>query len=141
MTYPQNCQYLQVGYSPLLNWSNSVIKLCVFDTPMRPTKCELIFVHIGIKFSDEKSSPSQTGHVLWNAYFINKLFLHCMCHLLCKHDGILKKLKIKSIKEVADNNETLILSTKNVIFPSTLYFKFQVSKQIKNDYSQKNALV
>lgn len=49
-------------------------------------------------------------------------FLNCMCHLLCKHDGILKKLKIKSIKEVADNNETLILSTKNVIFPSTLYF-------------------
>lgn len=50
------------------------IKLCVFDTPMRPTKCELIFVHIGIRFSDEKSSPSQTGHVLWNAYFIDKLF-------------------------------------------------------------------
>lgn len=122
MTYPQNCQYLQVGYSPLLNWSNSVIKLCVFDTPMRPTKCELIFVHIGIRFSDEKSSPSQTGHVLRNAHFINKLFLHCMCHLLCKRDGILKKLKIKSIKEVADNNETLVLSTKHVIFPSTLYF-------------------
>lgn len=68
-------------------------------------------------------------------------FLHCMCHLLCKRDGILKKLKIKSIKEVADNNETLVLSTKHVIFPSTLYFWFQVSKQIKNDYSQKNALV
>lgn len=47
-------------------------------------------------------------------------FLHCMCHLLCKHDGILKKPKIKSIKEVADNNETLVLSTKHVIFPSTL---------------------
>lgn len=118
MTYPQNCQYLQVGYSPLLNWSNSVIKLCVFDTPMRPTKCELIFVHIGIRFSDDKSSPSQTGHVLWNAYFTNKLFfLHCLCHLLCKHDGILKKLEIKSIKEVANNNETLVLSTKHVIFP------------------------
>lgn len=123
MTYPQNCQDLQVGYSPLLNWSNSVIKLCVFDTPMRPTKCELIFVHIGIRFSDEKSSPSQTGHVLWNAYFINKLFFYIVCvTLLCKHDGILKKLKIKSIKEVADNNETLVLSTKHVIFPSTIYF-------------------
>lgn len=48
--------------------------------------------------------------------------LHCMCHLLCKHDGILKKLKIKSTKEVADNNETLVLSAKHVIFPSTLYF-------------------
>lgn len=123
MTYPQNCQYLQVGYSPLLNWSNSVIKLCVFDTPMRPTKCELIFVHIGIRFSNEKSSPSQTGHMCYGMHtsLIN-FFLHRMCHLLYKHDGILKKIKIKSIKEVADNNETLVLSTKHVIFPSTLYF-------------------
>lgn len=141
MTYPQNCQYLQVGYSPLLNWSNSVIKLCVFDTPMRPTKCELIFVHIGIRFSDEKSSPSQTGHVLWNAYFINKLFFTLYVSLIVQTWWHFKKLKIKSIKEVADNNETLVLSTKHVIFPSTLYFWFQVSKQIKNDYNKKNALV
>lgn len=49
-------------------------------------------------------------------------FLYCMCYLLCKYDGILKKFKIKSIKEVVDNDEILILLIKNVIFFSIFYF-------------------
>lgn len=67
--------------------------------------------------------------------------LHCMCHLLCKHDGILKKLKIKSIKEVADNNETLVLS-ENMSFSLRLStFDSKYLSKLKMITAKKNALV